>query len=76
MSRRETTDLAHRSRGEAAEGYRATFTSPAQVTDLRLLQPDPGAAVSRAVERFAEQRVSRRTSVRQPFDSCYAVGRF
>jgi hypothetical protein len=34
--------------------------SPAQATDLRLLQPEPGAAVSRAVERFAEQRVSRR----------------
>jgi hypothetical protein len=32
--------------------------SPAQVTDLRLLQPVPGAAVSRAVERFAEQHVS------------------
>jgi len=29
-------------------------------TDLRLLQPVPGAAVSRAVEPFAEQRVSRR----------------
>ena len=36
--------------------------SPAQVTDLRLRQPVPGAAVSRAVERFAEQRVSRRRS--------------
>src|SRR6187455_2544967 len=34
--------------------------SPAQVTDLRPLQPAPGAAVSRAVERFAKQRVSRR----------------
>jgi hypothetical protein len=31
--------------------------SPAQVTDLRLLQPAPGAAVSRAVERFAERHV-------------------
>ena len=31
--------------------------SPAQVTDLRLLQPVPGAAVSRAVERFAERHV-------------------
>jgi hypothetical protein len=31
---------------------------PAQVTDLRLLPPDPGAAVSRGVERFAEQPVS------------------
>ena len=29
----------------------------AQLTDLRLLQPDPAAAFSRAVERFAEQRV-------------------
>ena len=33
--------------------------SPAQVTDLRLLYPLPGAAVSRVVERFAEQHVSR-----------------
>jgi hypothetical protein len=30
---------------------------PAQVTDLRLLPPEPGAAVSRGVERFAEQPV-------------------
>src|SRR6188472_882491 len=40
--------------------------SPAQVTDLRLLQSAPGAAVSRAVERFAKQRVSCRTSRRAP----------
>jgi hypothetical protein len=33
--------------------------SPAQVADLRLLQPEPGAAVSRAVERFAKQRAFR-----------------
>jgi hypothetical protein len=31
---------------------------PAQVTDLRLLPPDPGTAVSRGVERFTEQSVS------------------
>ena len=31
--------------------------TPAQVTDLRLLPPDPAAAVSRGVERFAEQPV-------------------
>jgi hypothetical protein len=30
---------------------------PVQVTDLRLLPPDPRAAVSRGVERFAEQPV-------------------
>ena len=28
---------------------------PTQLTDLRLLPPEPGAAVSRGVERFAEQ---------------------
>src|SRR5206468_3069178 len=36
---------------------RARKFSPAQVTDLRLLPRDPGAAVSRGVERFAEQPV-------------------
>jgi hypothetical protein len=30
---------------------------PAQVTDLRLLPPEPGAADSRGVERFAERPV-------------------
>jgi hypothetical protein len=46
--------VARDRRENASEG-----PSPAQVTDLRLLQPAPEAAVSRAVERFAEQRVSR-----------------
>src|SRR5512134_1087098 len=56
--------------------------SPAQVADLRLLPPEPGAAVSRGVERFAEQpvfwpisddRISERQCLEtrsQPFPTC------
>jgi hypothetical protein len=42
---------------------------PAQLRELRLLQPDPGAAVSRAVERFAEQLWPAATSLRERGDS-------
>jgi len=40
--------VARDRRETASEG-----PSPAQLTELRLLQPVPGAAVFRAVERFA-----------------------